>query len=126
MSLRYYAYLISIDKEVCYPLKEEGEYIIIEQPFKKGASIRLKGEEIKAGDILLKAGTRIRGYEVGLLAFANKVFVEVYHKFRGLKTKGHWNIHVNIFHFLYFGNHRPGKHGNTLWPYNVGKEILNL
>jgi len=61
-------------------VKEEGEYIIIEQPFKKGASIRLKGEEIKAGDILLKAGTRIRGYEVGLLAFANKVFVEVYQK----------------------------------------------
>jgi molybdopterin molybdotransferase len=37
-------------------------------------------EEIKAGDILLKAGTRIRGYEIGLLAFANKVFVEVYQR----------------------------------------------
>lgn len=61
-------------------VREEGEYIIVEKPFKKGANVRYKGEEIKAGDILLKAGTRIRGYEIGLLAFANKVFVEVYQR----------------------------------------------
>ncbi|MFN4319601.1 MAG: gephyrin-like molybdotransferase Glp [Aquificaceae bacterium] len=61
-------------------VKEEGDHIIVEKPFKKGANVRLRGEEIRAGDLLLKAGTRIRGYEVGLLALANKVFVDVYQR----------------------------------------------
>ncbi len=60
--------------------KLEGEYVLIERSFKEGANIRRRGEEIKAGELILKKGTRIRGYEVGLLAFANKVFVEVYQK----------------------------------------------
>ncbi len=58
----------------------EGEFVLIEASFKKGASIRFKGEEVKAGELILKKGTRIRGYEVGLLAFANRVFVEVYQR----------------------------------------------
>ncbi|MFN3471687.1 MAG: gephyrin-like molybdotransferase Glp [Aquificaceae bacterium] len=61
-------------------VKEEGDHIIVEKSFKKGANVRLRGEEIRAGDLLLKAGTRIRGYEVGLLALANKVFVDVYQR----------------------------------------------
>lgn len=61
-------------------VKEEGEEIILDKPFKRGANVRYRGEEIKAGDLLLKAGTRIRGYDVGILAFANKVFVEVYQR----------------------------------------------
>ncbi|MFN3947742.1 MAG: molybdopterin molybdotransferase MoeA, partial [Aquificaceae bacterium] len=58
----------------------EGDEIIIEKAFKKGANIRLKGEEVKAGELLLKPGTKLRGYEIGILAFANKVFVEVYQR----------------------------------------------
>lgn len=58
----------------------EGEELIIEKGFKRGANVRLRGEEIRAGDLLLKAGTKIRGYEVGILALANKVFLEVYQK----------------------------------------------
>ncbi|MFN3599258.1 MAG: gephyrin-like molybdotransferase Glp [Aquificaceae bacterium] len=61
-------------------VKVEGDEIIIEKAFKKGANIRLKGEEVKAGGLLLKPGTKLRGYEIGILAFANKVFVEVYQR----------------------------------------------
>ncbi|MFN3871116.1 MAG: gephyrin-like molybdotransferase Glp, partial [Aquificaceae bacterium] len=61
-------------------VKVEGDEIIIEKAFKKGANIRLKGEEVKAGELLLKPGTKLRGYEIGILAFANKVFVEVYQR----------------------------------------------
>ncbi len=60
--------------------KTEGEYVLIESSFKAGANIRRRGEELRAGELILKSGTRIRGYEVGLLAFVNKVFVEVYQK----------------------------------------------
>lgn len=69
--------------------KEEGSYIVVENTFKKGANIRLRGEEIRAGEDILKRGVRIRGYEVGLLAFANKVFVEVYQRPRvGILSTG--------------------------------------
>ncbi|MFN7064582.1 MAG: gephyrin-like molybdotransferase Glp [Aquificaceae bacterium] len=60
--------------------KGEGEDIMVEKPFKKGANVRLRGEEVKAGDLLLKAGTKLRGYEIGLIAFTGKVFVEVYQR----------------------------------------------
>lgn len=67
----------------------EGDFVIIEKPFKKGANVRLRGEEIRAGELVLKKGTRIRGYEVGLLAFTNSVFVEVYQKPRvGIVSTG--------------------------------------
>ncbi len=61
-------------------VKIEGDEIIIEKSFKRGANIRLRGEEIRAGDLILKAGVKIRGYDVGLLALANKVFIDVYQK----------------------------------------------
>ncbi len=58
----------------------EGEYVIIKGSFKEGANIRRKGEEIKKGDVVLRRGTLVRGYELGILAFLNKVSVEVYRK----------------------------------------------
>ncbi|RMH03424.1 MAG: molybdopterin molybdenumtransferase MoeA [Aquificota bacterium] len=69
--------------------KQEGQYVIVEKAFPQGANIRKKGEEVKKGEKLLKRGTLIRGYEVGVLAWVNKVFVDVYRKPRiGLLTTG--------------------------------------
>ncbi|MEN3028332.1 MAG: gephyrin-like molybdotransferase Glp [Aquificaceae bacterium] len=60
--------------------RQEGEYILVEKPLKKGANIRLKGEELKEGELILKRGTPIRGYEIGIMASVNRVSVSVYQK----------------------------------------------
>jgi molybdopterin molybdotransferase len=54
--------------------------VLIKEAFKEGANIRRKGEELKAGEIVLQKGTLLRHYEVGLLASLNKVQVEVSRK----------------------------------------------
>jgi molybdopterin molybdotransferase len=54
--------------------------VLIKETFKEGANIRRKGEELKAGEIVLQKGTFLRHYEVGLLASLNKVQVEVSRK----------------------------------------------
>lgn len=54
--------------------------VLIKETFKEGANIRRKGEELKAGEIVLQKGTILRHYEVGLLASLNKVQVEVSRK----------------------------------------------
>jgi molybdopterin molybdotransferase len=51
--------------------------VLIKGTFKEWANIRRKGEELKAGEIVLQKGTILRHYEVGLLASLNKVQVEV-------------------------------------------------
>jgi molybdopterin molybdotransferase len=54
--------------------------VLIKETFKEGANIRRKGEELKAGEVVLQKGTFLRHYEVGLLASLNKVQVEVSRK----------------------------------------------
>jgi len=54
--------------------------VLIKEAFKEGANIRRKGEELKAGEVVLQKGTLLRPYEVGLLASLNKVQVEVSRK----------------------------------------------
>ncbi len=54
--------------------------VLIKQAFKEGANIRRKGEELKAGEIVLQKGTILRHYEIGLLASLNKVQVDVSRK----------------------------------------------
>jgi molybdopterin molybdotransferase len=51
--------------------------VLIKEAFKEGANIRRKGEELKAGEVVLQKGTILRHYEIGLLASLNKVQVEV-------------------------------------------------
>lgn len=47
-----------------------------------GASIRPAGEDFRAGEVLLRAGVRIRAQEAALLAMVGKVEVSVYKKSR--------------------------------------------
>ncbi len=58
----------------------KGEDVVIKKEFKKGANIRLKGEDVKKGDVVLPKGHEIRGYEIGMLAFVNRAVVKVHRK----------------------------------------------
>ncbi len=60
--------------------RQEGDYVLIEGSFKRGANIRLRGAELRKDEVVLKRGSLIRGYEVGLMASVNKAFVEVYRR----------------------------------------------
>ncbi len=71
-----------------YTSEEEG-FVFIKKPFKKGANIRLKGEDLKKGELVLSKGTELRGYEIGLLCGVNKSVVKVYRKPRvGILSTG--------------------------------------
>ncbi len=54
--------------------------VYIKREFKKGANIRLRGEDVKEGEVILRKGHPVRGYEVGLLAFVNRTTVKVYRR----------------------------------------------
>ena len=58
----------------------EGDYVVINKEFKKGANIRRKGEDVKKGEIVVPKGKEIRPYEMGMLASVNKAIVAVYRK----------------------------------------------
>lgn len=64
-----------VELEVCKVDKDEVE-ILVYKP--KGANIRIKGEELKKGDLLLEAGKILRAYEIGILASENIVSVDVF------------------------------------------------
>lgn len=55
----------------------EDETIIINEKVHKGSSVRPVGESYKAGDVLIKKGTKIGFAEIGVLAGLNRVMVKV-------------------------------------------------
>ncbi len=59
-------------------VKEDTVYI--KKEFKEGANIRKRGEDVRKGDIVLRKGQEVRGYEVGMLAFVNRAVVKVYRR----------------------------------------------
>jgi len=63
--------------------------VYIKREFKKGANIRRKGEDVKEGEVVLRKGHEIRGYEVGMLAFVNRAVVKVHRRPRvGILSTG--------------------------------------
>jgi len=56
----------------------EGDQIRLQKIPKPGTSIRLQGQDIRRGDILLSAGTRIRPQHLGVMASIGLAEVEVY------------------------------------------------
>ena len=58
----------------------EGGKVYIKRAFKKGSNVRLRGEDVREGEVVLPRGHEIRGYEVGMLAFVNRAVVEVYRR----------------------------------------------
>jgi len=66
-----------VQKEFC---KVNGENIEIVKDIKKGNSIRLKGEEQKEGNIIIKKGSILNPAKIALLASQGIVEVKVYKK----------------------------------------------
>jgi molybdopterin molybdotransferase len=57
--------------------KVEGNTVYILKELKKGANIREKGGDYKAGDLLIPKGKRLRPAEIGVLSSVNKATVYV-------------------------------------------------
>jgi len=53
------------------------DHVRVLQPLKSGTNIRRRGEDMRAGDIVLESGTPIHAPEVGILASVQKTVVKV-------------------------------------------------
>jgi molybdopterin molybdotransferase len=60
----------------------EGDSVIIKHTPQSGEWIRRTGEDIRAGDVILPAGTRLRGQELGLAASVGLATLPVVRKLR--------------------------------------------
>ncbi|MDH3997862.1 MAG: molybdopterin molybdotransferase MoeA [Desulfuromonadales bacterium] len=54
--------------------------LLVQQPIKPGNHVRLRGEDVAAGDTVLSAGTRLRPQEIGMLASLGFDRVSVHHR----------------------------------------------
>ncbi|HET6418516.1 MAG TPA: gephyrin-like molybdotransferase Glp [Geobacteraceae bacterium] len=61
---------------------DNGDNVLIKGQVKAGDHIRFKGEDVKAGERIIPAGTVIRPYEISMLASFGKLFVPVHRKVR--------------------------------------------
>lgn len=59
-----------------------GDEVIIENPVSRGANIRKAGEDIAIGDIILKAGDKLRPQDMGLIASIGIRKLSVYRRLR--------------------------------------------
>ena len=60
----------------------EGEQVVIPSGIKKGANRRFRGEDVRAGTIVLTAGQRLRPQEIGLAASIGLTSLTVYRPLR--------------------------------------------
>ena len=58
--------------------EETGNEVKILKGAKPGEHIRLKGEDVKAGDLVIPGGTRLRPAEVGMMSSVGRAFVHVH------------------------------------------------
>jgi molybdopterin molybdotransferase len=69
--------------DVVVPVEDTDEtdsLVRLYRPFKKGENIRLAGEDIRAGSIVLEKGRRLRPADIGLLASVDCTGVPVYRR----------------------------------------------
>ncbi len=57
----------------------DGDWVVIPPGIKRGANRRHAGEDIAAGDIILRAGQKLRPQELGLAASIGRTEIPVYH-----------------------------------------------
>ncbi len=58
--------------------KENGDELEIFKPVTPGKNVSFKGEDVKKGDVVLKAGKVLRAYDIGMLASLFQQTVKVY------------------------------------------------
>jgi molybdopterin molybdotransferase len=62
--------------------EESGDTVSIKIAVKQRDHIRFKGEDVKAGEKIIPAGTVLRPYEISMLASFGKLFIPVHRKVR--------------------------------------------
>jgi molybdopterin molybdotransferase len=62
--------------------EESGDTVSIKTAVKSRDHIRFKGEDVKAGEKIIPAGTVLRPYEISMLASFGKLFIPVHRKVR--------------------------------------------
>jgi molybdopterin molybdotransferase len=62
--------------------KERGDMVDVYKPVTPGKNVSARGEDVKKGEIVLKAGKRLRAHDIGLLASLRLMTVRVYQKAR--------------------------------------------
>jgi molybdopterin molybdotransferase len=62
--------------------EETDEGVHVREAVKRGAHIRLKAEDVKAGECIIPTGTILRPAEIGMLASYSKVLVKVFRRVR--------------------------------------------
>lgn len=60
----------------------DGDAVILPKGLKKGANRRFAGEDVKVGDVIVRAGRRLRPQDVGLAASVGRAELEVYKPLR--------------------------------------------
>ena len=60
--------------------KERGDTLEIFKPVTPGKNVSFKGEDVKKGDAVLKAGKLLQAHDIGMLASLFKITVKVYKK----------------------------------------------
>ena len=60
----------------------EGDTVVLPPGLKPGANRRLRGEDVKAGEVVIATGQRLRPQELGLAASVGKSRLEVYRPLR--------------------------------------------
>jgi molybdopterin molybdotransferase len=61
---------------------EAGEVVVIRPGIQRGANRRRAGEDVRAGTVVLKRGTRLRPQDVGMAASVGRAEVQVYRRLR--------------------------------------------
>ncbi len=67
------------------PIEEvevEGEFVRLKAPARAGSHVRLRGEDIARGDVVIPAGSVLRPQEIGMLCAMGKTTLAVYRKAR--------------------------------------------
>ncbi len=57
--------------------KSDSDFVEVFESVKVGQHIRLRGEDLQTGDLLIKAGTKLGAAEIGVLASVQRPFVKV-------------------------------------------------
>lgn len=60
--------------------QKDADYVLCLKDAGKGSHIRLKGEDVKAGEVVLSSGDIVRPPEVGMLATLGHAYVHVYQR----------------------------------------------
>ncbi|NQV84522.1 MAG: molybdopterin molybdotransferase MoeA [Rhodospirillales bacterium] len=60
----------------------DGEVVVLPPGLKQGSNRRFAGEDVRAGDVILRAGHRLRPQEIGLAASVGRDHLQVYTRLR--------------------------------------------